>query len=588
MSFFSFATKAVIWLVAAYGVGQFVAVLPFGFVVISVFLFAVPIAMYGAYNSAVNQTRWMACFKTSGWLYRLFAGRFLCSAYWALWALVSSFVMLLQFSSYSWLEWLMLGLAIPIFWWLHRLSTKILSKELKKAYVISSFAIKWTQWLAPTLLVLIYAVLVSWFAENRNFASLAEAVAAGRAGMPVTSGSEVVRIGWMVVSFMDGSMAYLGSTAERSGTGVHLLFILLASYMVFFNTTLSFASFVISPAERRRIFGPLADEETPPVLSRARTAIAAAGLTVATVFIYVPLFAALENTARESPEVATSIRVAEQQAEKIDNEYYRPGTVAAIQLAKRTALEKMGDPRPELLGKIDQAFQLMEGNVDNYLDWYYSLSGEYTRLAALMAGDIETYLQEKLLESLEQDEAFKPAVSAFELALANQQVVADQYQLDLAKLLADNRLPLPQSVAGNPAGIKGEQILLLPAPHDLVSMKSRVVGGGTSAVVGAAVVAKLMSKGVLKTAGTALSKAAVSKSVGSAGGAVLGGLVGSVVPGIGTVAGGVVGGTLAGVVIDAVLLNLEELISREDFRSEIVASIRESRAELKSDLLAAR
>jgi hypothetical protein len=67
-----FGAMAMVWLAAAYLAGQYVAVLPFGFVVISVFILAVPIAISGAYSSAVNKTRMMSYYKTSGWFYKLF------------------------------------------------------------------------------------------------------------------------------------------------------------------------------------------------------------------------------------------------------------------------------------------------------------------------------------------------------------------------------------------------------------------------------------------------------------------------------------------------------------------------------------
>ena len=96
-----FAAMSIVWLGAAYLAGQYVAVLPFGFVVVSVFVFAVPIAISGAYSSAINQTRMMSYYKTSGWFFKIFSGRLIRSVLWMIWALVSSFVMLLQFSTYS-------------------------------------------------------------------------------------------------------------------------------------------------------------------------------------------------------------------------------------------------------------------------------------------------------------------------------------------------------------------------------------------------------------------------------------------------------------------------------------------------------
>jgi hypothetical protein len=164
----AFATMAMLWLAAAYLTGQYVAVLPFGFIVISVFIFAVPIAISGAYSSAVNQTRMMSYYKTSSWFYKIFSGRLIRSILWVIWAFTSSFAILLQFSTYSGLEWVTLGLGIPVFWYTHKLFNKVFSSELKKRYVISSFAITWARQFCPLLLVVLYAVLVSLFAKGPN------------------------------------------------------------------------------------------------------------------------------------------------------------------------------------------------------------------------------------------------------------------------------------------------------------------------------------------------------------------------------------------------------------------------------------
>ena len=202
----AFAAMAMVWVAAAYLAGQYVAVLPFGFVVISVVIFAVPIAISGAYSSAVNQTRMMSYYKTSGWFYKLFSDRLIRSVLWVIWALTSSFAMLLQFSTYSGLEWVTLGLAIPVFWYIHKLCNRVFASELKKRYVISSFAITWARWLCPLLLVVLYAVLVSLLAESPRYTSLADAVAARRVNTPEIAGSAVVQIALFLISFVDGTM----------------------------------------------------------------------------------------------------------------------------------------------------------------------------------------------------------------------------------------------------------------------------------------------------------------------------------------------------------------------------------------------
>lgn len=58
-------------------------------------------------------------------------------------------------------------------------------------------------------------------------------------------------------------------------------------------------------------------------------------------------------------------------------------------------------------GQVDRAFDRMEQNVDGYLDWYYSLTAEYVRLAKLLTGDIEGYMEQKLSEHIQKGEAYE-------------------------------------------------------------------------------------------------------------------------------------------------------------------------------------
>ena len=259
----------------------------------------------------------------------------------------------------------------------------------------------------------------------------------------------------------------------------------------------------------------------------------------------------------------------------------------AIELARASSLGKVKASRAILEGQIDQAFNQMESNVDSYLDWYYSLSGEYTRLAKLLSGDIEKYMEEKLVEKLKQEEALKPILAGLEVALANHSAITDEYLRAVKTIMEKNRILVPEFGSARIPGIASDQILVLPTHFDVVSMRSRVVGGAAAAGIGAGIVAKIVSKGIFKAAGKALSKVAISKAAGTAGGAAIGAAIGSVVPGAGTIVGGVIGGALAGGFVDKALLKLEEAISREDFKKEILSSIRESRDKFKSELFGA-
>jgi hypothetical protein len=579
---------ATVWLAAAYLVGQNIAELPFWFVVISVFIFAVPVAIVGIYSSAVSQTRMLSYYKPGGWVFKLFSGRFIRSTLWVIWAFTSSFAMLLQFSTYSGLEWLTLVLAVPAFWYIHKLASRFVTSEVKKRYISFSFAVTLARWLCPVLLVVLYAILVSMFGMNLTYTSLADAVSASRGNTPEVTGSSVVQLALFFISFLDGTKTYLGGTLGQFGEHIPLILVILGSFMVFFNASATFASFVIPRIEYRRVFGPISDEEVPPTLTRARMTIVSAVLTVAVLFIYVPIFADLEDAARANPGLIELLKNAQLTVEKIDDVFYRPGTIKAIELAKAASLGKINVSRTILNEHIDQAFYQMELNVDNYLDWYYSLSGEYARLAKLMTGEIEKYMEDQLSEKLKQEDSLKPLIAGIEVALTNSKEITDEYQTNVRNILASNRLAVPEFGSSGIESIASDSLLVLPMHFDIVSLQYRGAGGMVAAGVGAAIVTKIVGKGIFKAAGKALTKVALSKIAGTAGGTVVGAAVGSVIPGLGTIIGGVVGGVLGGLLMDEVLLKLEEEISREDFKKEIIDSIHESREKLRSELFLAQ
>lgn len=568
----------------AYLAGQQIANLPFGFVVFSVLIFAIPIALSGAYCSAVNQARSLSYYQTSGWIYKLFSGRLLRSVLWVIWALISSFFVLLQFSTYSRWEWVTLCLAVPVFWVVHWACNKVLASELKKRYVVVSTAIYWTRILCPICVLALYAVFVSLFVESPSYASFSDALAATRLSTPEIAGSSVVQASMFVISLINGGKAYLGSGLKQVSQYFPIGLAVLSGWVVFFNASSTFACFVIIPQEFRRIFGPISDDDVPPPLNRNRIAISAAVVTFVAFFLYVPMFAQLEDAIRRQPVILKTLNQVQIEVERIDNAYYAPGTIKLIELEKAAVLRKVDLSRSLLEGQVDRAFDQLAGNVDSYLDWYYSLKGEYTRIAKLMTGEIETYMERTLAEKLKEEEAFKPIAVALDAAFAMRQTAATEYQQSVKEILDKGRMSVPESSVKAIANIGLDGILTLPSHADEVTLRSRLASGAVATGVGGAVAAKIASKGMFKAAAKALSKVAVSKATGTAVGAGVGMAAGSFIPGAGTIIGGVIGGVLAGLFVDKALLKLEEAISREGFKNEILVTIGESRMNLKDGL----
>jgi hypothetical protein len=589
IGFRPFLVMALVWLALAYLAGRQIASLPFGFVVVSVLIFAVPVALSGAYSSAVNQTRVVSYYKTSGRAYKLLSGRVIRSILWVIWALTTSFFMLLQFSTYSSLEWVALLLVVPVYWLAHQYSHRFLSVELKKRYVITDFSIVWARLWCPAIMVVIYAGLILAFSSVQNYASLSEALAAKRSGIPEIAGSAVAQVALRLMSFADGIKAYLAGDLKQFGEYLPLLLKVIGGYVVFFNACATFACFVIPSREYRRVFGPVSDDDPPAPLPKNRVALASALITFVALFVYVPLFAQLEKWTGDHPNVIEAIKKVERQAERIDGELYNPGTIEKLEVAKAVALGKLNVSRTKLEGQIDRAFDQMENNVDRYLDWYYSLMAEYVRLAKLMTGEIEGYMERKLYEQLQQGEAFKVVSDAIATALASHKNVMAEYHQTVKAIMDASRMVLPTGAEAKVVkDMSLNDILSLPTHLDVVAFEGRAAGGAVAAGVSAAIAAKVASKGVFKAAAKALSKMAVSKATAVLGGAAVGAAIGSVLPGVGTVVIGALGGVIGGLAIDGALLSLEEAISRAEFKKEILAAIREARVAFKARLFGAQ
>ena len=77
---------------------------------------------------------------------------------------------------------------------------------------------------------------------------------------------------------------------------------------------------------------------------------------------------------------------------KIGNDYYKPGT---IEQTRRAYLEVVHELKRRSKNPQDDRsgfLALMAHNVDEYLDWYYSLPGEYERIVALATGKLESWM----------------------------------------------------------------------------------------------------------------------------------------------------------------------------------------------------
>lgn len=593
---FIFLIKTLIYAGAVYYTTNQFTIDNLGTVILGVFILSLPIILCGTYGSTVRQIRRLTIFKERGILFKIVSSRFLKSILWILWALSTSFFMLLQFHTYSEWEWFFFLLVIPFFWIVFSTCRKFIAHEIV-GYMATDIALRWARFLCPILMLILYYSFFGQFETLPNYANIPEAIQDQKSRVENLAGSAITREASHFLALYDGIRIFILNHSLSQDTIGGFLLLTFSKLIVFFNACAILSCFVIPTTEFRRIVGPLTDQDIPPALSIQRIAIASAIFTLLTLFIYAPTFVYLEAWVQQKSIALNEDRtkIEKVAVDLIGDEPFRKGTIEKLHKAKIKALPDKVAIQRDLDEKLEIGFKRLESRVDIYLDWYYSLMGEYTRISKLLIGELEEDMKRRFQEALEQGgNPFWEYEAAVSQLLTHYEDAQKAYIEKANQILHKNRLDLK----GVPFDVN-EQLTLLDAVNlpihqeDFINLQHRLGTGSAAGMITAIIVGKVAGKSIFKLAVGALFKVVASKATGavvSAGaGAATGAAVGSVVPGFGTaigaVIGGIIGGIGAGIIVDKTLIELEAAISREKFKAEILAAINEARLEFKEKLI---
>lgn len=242
--------------------------------------------------------------------------------------------------------------------------------------------------------------------------------------------------------------------------------------------------------------------------------------------------------------------------EVIGEVMHAAGTRARIDALRAAALAEDIEARAALRAALDAGFDAMEGNVDAFLDDFYTLSGEYGRLMRWAFGRLEAHMTAQLTEALQAGAPFARLEAEEARFLAGSEARAAALREAEAQILAESRVD-----GLNPARLRitaRHGALPLPpelAAGDLARAELRWgVSAGTGIVAAAMaqrVAGRLAARGVLATAARMVAR---------------------------------VGGLVLAFGLDYALLRLDEYQNREDFREAILAEIATQRAAALSAL----
>ncbi len=487
-------------------------------------------------------------------------------------------------------------MTIPVFAIIHAIFTPITTQEYK-TYMAAHKGLVWARWVTALVMSVFYIFLMKFIREDHHYMSLAQAIQMNEK-IDGASNSILVLETTRLLGILEGFKSYALSNLHTLNDALYLLFVFIGSLMLFYHVALAFSSFMLPIREYRRILGPVRDTDQPTRIPPQSLAIASALVTFFALFIYIPATVYLEGWMNASPNVIQHLRksqnIAIDTVEMVENEYYKPGTIAQTQQAYLDIAGEIDTTISELINASDIGFQRMAANVDDYLDWYYSLPGEYARISALATGALEKQMIEKLESYLMQENVFGPVQQSIDNALQQNQELRAKYLDSIDLILAENRVQ-PTTAQVKIAQHSPLEALKEPPSHSvIVDLEKRLLisggAGAAGAVTGAIagkITAKVVGKGAIKLGAQALLKVTAGKAVsalsGAAAGAASGAAIGSVIPGagsaIGAAVGGVIGGVTIGVTVEKLLLMLEESFSREIFKRQILEAIEEARSE---------
>ncbi|MCP5246266.1 MAG: hypothetical protein H6937_10140 [Burkholderiales bacterium] len=593
------------WLVFAYHSGGMIPDQQLWFALLVTFVFGMPLYMAATYSITIQRIHRANQFRNLGILYWFLNKRILPYIGWALWSVTFTFVLVFYLGVSQKIEWIVFLLTVPVFTCFHVIFAPIATREFKP-YIALHKSLIWTRWATALAMAGFYVLYVKLASEYQPYASLAEAIQGRSVGVDGASNSILILETARLLGFVEGLKAYVLGNLHSLNDIIFLIFVFFGGTILFYNIALAISSFMVPLSEYRRVLTPLQDIDVPAYIPPRSLAIASGLITFFMLFIYVPATVYVDAWLRSTPRVVehlqeTQVAVVEkiESLEKIGDGYYKPGTIEQTRQAYLEIVHELDKSVHDLRKTTDQSFLLMAQNVDDYLDWYYSLPGEYERIVALATGKLENWMIEKLEAYLMQGNAFGPVQQSIEDAMRKNDQLRSEYLEKINQILAENQIEpttqQPEIVQYSPLDAIKEP----PSNSVIVNLENRLlISGGigaagaiTGAIAGK-VTGKVIAKGAISLGAKAMIKVAAGKAAsvlgGAAAGAASGAALGSVVPGIGTAIGaalgGIIGGISIGLGVEHLLLKLEEHYSRDEFKQQILEAIDEARLEFEESL----
>lgn len=208
--------------------------------------------------------------------------------------------------------------------------------------------------------------------------------------------------------------------------------------------------------------------------------------------------------------------------------------------------------------QIDNLFDPIENNVDKFLDWHYSLKGNYSELALLAAKTIGSSVGDALFNKLQEKLLGADYKQRLKTMTDN---ISDAFISLLRQHKKDTEKIATQGVADIPQVVESLKNITDRTERDLKLKMGFAVAIGATAGVGAGALMERLVPKLVEKLGTKLGAKVGAKFLAKFGIAV--------------------GGVLSTLGADVALNYIDEWLHRDDFKKEILNNINEAKKNLK-------
>lgn len=236
---------------------------------------------------------------------------------------------------------------------------------------------------------------------------------------------------------------------------------------------------------------------------------------------------------------------------------------------------------------VDRLFGNADQRVDAYLDWYFSMTGEYTRLLAAMTGGFRELMQRKLEQTVFSNNDLESGITALRESVLESTITS------FSKAASNTRASLQEALSENPC--LNDVIQFQPmfnVQADIVRAGTAFATGSVVATVTSAALVKKMISGTLAKVATQqsfkLAAGAAGKAAAKKGGSSLlsAGAAAAICAPSGPIAllCGASAGALTWLGTDKIFIEFDEALHREQMRSDILATLDQTKTELRTQL----